>query len=166
MISARDYQSIPESSRLKKSRRALSTYSSVSSANFREIAKIPRKNDKVHYDLQFLLLINKVSVTIAFILVTLTLSVYGWTVRVPGLWSQEFRKLTKLQQEERYLVGANEVLKHQLAQQAQKPEVGLTQLHPEDLIFIPDVKVVPSSVTDTTISNRSNLWFAEGPIAY
>ncbi|XTZ20429.1 MAG: hypothetical protein ACQZ3M_02820, partial [cyanobacterium endosymbiont of Rhopalodia fuxianensis] len=156
MTAARDYQPISKSSRLKKSRRALPTYSSVHS---QKIAKISNKKDKVHY-LQSLLLINKVSAIFAFCLVTLTLSVYGWTVRVPTLWSQEFRKLTKLQQEERYLVGANEVLKHQLAQQAQKPEAGLTQLHPKDLIFLPDVKVVPLSVTDTTISNHGNLWMA------
>ncbi|BBA79835.1 hypothetical protein RGRSB_1401 [cyanobacterium endosymbiont of Rhopalodia gibberula] len=163
MIAARDYQPIPKSSRLKKSRRALPTYSSV---NSRRIAKISSKKNKLHYYLQFLLLINKVSAIFAFCIVTLTLGVYGWTVRVPSLWSQEFRKLTKLQQEERYLVGANEVLKHQLAQQAQKPEVGLTQLHPKDLIFLPDVKVIPLSVTDATISNQETLWVAEGPIAY
>ncbi|XHU96383.1 MAG: hypothetical protein JJP05_02855 [cyanobacterium endosymbiont of Rhopalodia gibba] len=163
MTAARDYQPIPKSSRLKKSRRALPTYSSV---NSRKIAKISSKKDKVHYYLQSLLLINKVSAIFAFCLVTLTLGVYGWTVRVPTLWSQEFRKLTKLQQEERYLVGANEVLKHQLAQQAQKPEAGLTQLHPKDLIFLPDVKVVPLSVTDATISNHGNFWMAEAPIAY
>ncbi|YAI82549.1 MAG: hypothetical protein ACQJCO_02890 [cyanobacterium endosymbiont of Rhopalodia sterrenbergii] len=163
MIAARDYQPIPKSSRLKKSRRALQTYSSV---NSRRITKISSKKDKVRYYLQFLLLINKVSATFAFCLVTLTLGVYGWTVKVPTLWSQEFRKLTKLQQEERYLVGANEVLKHQLAQQAQNPEVGLTQLHPKDLIFLPDVKVVPLSVTDATISNQENSWVAEGPVAY
>ena len=163
MIAARDYQPTPKSSRLKKSRRALPTYLSV---NSQKIAKILSKKDKAYHYLQFLLLINKVSATFAFCLVTLTLSVYGWTVRVPTLWSQEFRKLTKLQQEERYLVGANEVLKHQLAQQAQKPEVGLTQLHPKDLIFLPDVKVIPLSVTNATISNQGNPWVAEGPIAY
>jgi hypothetical protein len=163
MIAARDYQPIPKSSLLKKSRRALPAYSSI---NSRKIAKISSKKNKVHYDLQFLLLINKISATFAFCLVTLTLGVYGWTVRVPTLWSQEFRKLTKLQQEERYLVGANEVLKHQLAQQAQKPASGLTQLHPKDLIFLPDIKVVPLSVTDATIYNKGNPWMAEGPIAY
>ncbi|MGP0128273.1 MAG: hypothetical protein ACTMUB_03085 [cyanobacterium endosymbiont of Rhopalodia musculus] len=163
MIAARDYRPIPKSSRLKKSRRASPTYSLV---NSRKIAKMSSNQDKVYYYLQFLLFINKVSATFAFFLVTLTLGVYGWTVRVPSLWSQEFRKLTKLQQEERYLVGANEVLKHQLAQQAEKPEVGLTQLHPKDLIFLPDVKVVPLSVTDATISNQGTPWVAEAPIAY
>ena len=163
MIAARDYQPTPKSSRLKKSRRALPTYLSV---NSQKIAKILSKKDKAYHYLQFLLLINKVSATFAFCLVTLTLSVYGWTVRVPTLWSQEFRKLTKLQQEERYLVGANEVLKHQLAQQAQKPEVGLNQLHPKDLVFLPDVKVVPLSITDVSISKKESSWVVEGPIAY
>lgn len=164
MIAARDYYPpISKSSRLKKSRRVLPNYSSTNSP---KIANISIKRNKIRRYLQFLLFIQESSATLTFCLVLLTLSIYGWTVRAPTLWSQEFRKLTKLQQDERYLVGANEVLKHQLAQQAQKPELGLTQLHPEDLIFLPNVEVVPLSVTNTTISNQGDPWVAESPVAY
>ena len=164
MIAARDYYPpISKSSRLKKSRKILPNYSS---ANSKKIANISIKKDKIRHYLQFLLFVQKSSATLTFCLVFLTLSVYGWTVRAPTLWSQEFRKLTELQQDERYLVGANEVLKHQLAQQAQKPELGLTQLHPKDLIFLPNIEVVPLSVTNTTISNQENPWVTESPVAY
>lgn len=164
MIAARDYYPpISKPSRLKKSRRGLPDYSPT---NPQKIANLSTKRDKIRHYLQFLLFVQKSSATLTFCLVILTLGVYGWTVRAPTLWSQEFRKLTKLQQDERYLVGANEVLKHQLAQQAQQPELGFTQLHPEDLIFLPDVEVVPLSVTNTTISNQGNPWVAESPVAY
>ncbi len=165
MTAARYYPPTPESSGLKESRRRLRRSQQISS-NTKNNAKIKQINNKIPHSLQFLLLIHKSSATLTFCLVTITLAVYGWTVQAPNLWSQEFQKLTKLQRDERHLVGANEALKHQLAQQAQKPIVGLSDPHPRDLIFLPDVKVTPLSITNATTSTPKKPFVAEAPVAY
>ncbi len=76
------------------------------------------------------------SSVITFLLFALTLTVYAWTVYNQQRWAQDYHKLENLQRQERQMTAANEVLKNQLAQQAENPSTGLVAPSPENTIFM------------------------------
>jgi hypothetical protein len=96
---------------------------------------------------------------ITFCLLGSTLGIYAWTVYIPKVWDKEFGKLETLQRHERNLLATNETLKHQLAQQAEKPETGLTHPQPFQTIFLqrksaPNLKPEPTSQPQSTVNSR------------
>lgn len=165
MTAARSYPPPSQPSRVNKSRRTL-RHPQSRSMNPSKVARLPKERTQLPQSLQFMLLIQKGSAAFTFFLVTITLAVYGWTVCAPTLWSQEFRKLNKLQRDERHLVGANESLKHQLAQQAQTPEAGLTQPHPSQSIFLEAAQIPPLSPIPVLASDSGKPFMAQAPVAY
>lgn len=109
--------------------------------------------------LRFLCLLEKIVAVITFCLLGSTLGIYAWTVYIPKIWDREFGKLETLQRHERHLLATNETLKHQLAQQAEKPETGLTHLQPFQTIFLqrksaPNLKPSPVSQPQSTVNSR------------
>ncbi|MBE9129651.1 hypothetical protein IQ257_26935 [Coleofasciculus sp. LEGE 07092] len=62
---------------------------------------------------------------LTFFLIATTLTIYSWTVYTQQQWALEYRKLETLQRDERQLTTTNEVIKDQLAQQAERPATGL-----------------------------------------
>ncbi len=165
MTAARYYPPTPQPSPRPKTRKP-SRRSQSPSLNRSKVAKISHHRNQLPQSLQFLLLVQKSSATLTFCLVSITLAVYGWTVCGPSLWSQEFRKLTKLQRDERHLVGTNETLKHQLAQQAQKPASGLAQPHPSQSLFLPPANVPPIAASPVIISQQGEPFVPQTPVAY
>jgi hypothetical protein len=96
---------------------------------------------------------------ITFCLLGSTLGIYAWTVYIPKVWDKEFGKLETLQRHERHLLSTNETLKHQLAQQAEKPETGLTHPQPFQTIFLqrkstPNLKQDPASQPQSTVNSQ------------
>ncbi len=87
--------------------------------------------------LSSLIFLQRSSDFITFLLVAATLSVYSWTVYTQQQWAQEYRKLETLQRHERHLTMANEGIKDQLAQQAEKPATGLVTPSQANTIFLP-----------------------------
>jgi len=83
-----------------------------------------------------LLFLQRSSDIVTFVLVASTLTLYAWTVYTQQQWAQEYGKLESLQREERQLTTTNEVLKNQLAQQAEKPSTGLVTPTPAKKIFL------------------------------
>lgn len=83
-----------------------------------------------------LLFLQRSSDILTFVLVASTLTLYAWTVYTQQQWTQEYRKLENLQRDERYLTTTNEVIKNQLAQQAEKPSTGLVAPTPAKTIFL------------------------------
>lgn len=71
-----------------------------------------------------------------FLLVVATLIIYGWTVYSQQMWSQSYRKLLTLQRDERQLTTTNEVLKNNMAQQAEDQAMGLVPPNPATTIFL------------------------------
>lgn len=69
-------------------------------------------------------------------LATAVLSVYGQTVYSQQMWSQEYRKLEALQRDERQLTAASELLKNQIAQQAESSRTGLVPANPANTLFL------------------------------
>jgi len=101
--------------------------------------------------LSSLLFIQRSSDIVTFLLVATTLIVYSWTVYTQQQWAQEYRKLEDLQRNERHLTTANEVMKDQLAQQAEKPAAGLVNPTQASTIFLPSApqRQVHTSPTQT-----------------
>lgn len=65
-----------------------------------------------------------------------TLVTYSFTVGLQQQWNQEFSKLSSLQRHERKLTTTKEVLKNQLATQAEQPSTGLLPPNPADAIVL------------------------------
>lgn len=75
--------------------------------------------------LRMIVFLQRGSDLVTFLLVFVTLTVYSWTVYTQQHWAKEYRKLETLQRNERNLTTANEAIKDQLAQEAEKPATGL-----------------------------------------
>ncbi len=115
--------------------------------------------------LQFLLRFQQATSVITFGLVGVALTVYGLTVYTPRTWSHEYKRLRSLQNHERQLVATNEILKNQLAQQAEKPNSGLVRPNPNYNIFLPssaENKTLAPQAAETTTS----LFLGQKPLAY
>lgn len=82
-----------------------------------------------------------------FCLAGTVLTVYGQTVYSQQLWSQEYEKLEALQRDERQLTAASEVLKNQIAQQAEQPSAGLSPSNPSNTIFLQPAPQRPLAAT-------------------
>lgn len=83
-----------------------------------------------------LLNLHRSSSVLTFLLVGACLSVYGWTVYSQQMWSFEERKLETLRRQEQQLAAANEILKHQMAQEAELPGTGLVAPDPSAILFL------------------------------
>ena len=111
-------------------------------AKFPQVQPLPAK-------LKVLLLLQKSSLGLAFILIATSIAVYVSTVRIPELWSKKYQDLERLQRQERQLVATNESLKHELAQQAQQEDSNLTLINSKNTLFIP-----PASLSQRQSTNR------------
>jgi hypothetical protein len=116
--------------------------------------------------LQFLLRFQQATSIATFGLVGIALAVYGWTVYTPNAWSQEFKKLRTLQSHERQLVSTNEMLKNQLAKQAEKPNSGLIRPNPNYNVFLPSSKAMAPITQKPSDNPSSKLMVGTEPIAY
>ena len=94
--------------------------------------------------LKALLLLQKSSLGLAFVLIASSIAVYISTVRIPELWSQKYQDLETLQRQERELVATNESLKHKLAQQAQQEDSNLVLIGAKNTLFIPPASLSSS----------------------
>lgn len=70
------------------------------------------------------------------LLIAGTLITYSSTVYLQQQWNQQFRKLETLQRRERQLTATNEVLKNQLASQAEQPSTELVSPNPANAIIL------------------------------
>lgn len=84
---------------------------------------------------------------ISFLLMAGMLAVYSWTVYSQKMWSQSYRKLETLQRNERQLTATSEVLKNEIALQAEKPATGLVPPNPASAIFLPPAQERPAANT-------------------
>lgn len=71
-----------------------------------------------------------------FLLMGGMLLVYGATVYNQQKWSQEYLKLKDLQRHERQLITTNELLKNQMATEAETPDTGLVPPNPAEAVVL------------------------------
>lgn len=97
--------------------------------------------------LRSLLQAQRASSVAALMLLGGALSLYGLTVYGEQRWSQEYQKLETLRLREQQLSASSEVLKHQLAKEAQNPETGLAPQNPGNTIFLQPAPETRSPLT-------------------
>ena len=114
--------------------------SSSQTYKFPQVQPLPVK-------LRVLLVLQKSSLGLAFMLIATSIAVYVSTVRIPELWSKKYQDLETLQRQERQLLATNESLKHKLAQQAQQEDSNLALITSNNTIFIPPAPLSPSKPT-------------------
>ena len=114
--------------------------------------------------LSSILVVQRSSDLMAFILVATTLSIYSWTVYTQQQWSREYRKLEDLQREERQLTTTNAVMKDQLAQQAERPGTGLVTPTPANPLVLPASPQRPFQTAPTQSANPVPV--AKTPLGY
>ena len=90
------------------------------------------------------------STLITLLLVIAGLGVYGWTVYTQQRWSDAYRQLERLQKRERQFLTTNEVLKNQMAEQAEKPGTGLVPPDPNSTIFLSPAPLRPATAPEVT----------------
>jgi hypothetical protein len=93
---------------------------------------------------------NRYLSVVAFLSVTATLVVYGWTVYSQELWSQGYRRLQNLQRHERQLKTTNATLSNKMAEEGEQPTTGLVSPNPEGTIFLTPAPDSPSPASSTT----------------
>ena len=100
--------------------------------------------------------LQRPSSAVMFLLVTVMLTVYSWTVYSQKMWSQSYNKLESLQRHERQLTTASEVLKNKLAVQAQQPATNLVPQNPNKVIFLPPAPQRRDRVADSILPATSD----------
>ncbi len=92
--------------------------------------------------LTMLLLTKNASSLVCYVTVGLALAMYSMTVYAPQLWTQKYNQLRDLQKKERQFTFSEEVIKHQLANDASQPDSGLVNPDPtKPPIFLPETNV-------------------------
>ncbi|MGB7444009.1 MAG: hypothetical protein WA919_23335 [Coleofasciculaceae cyanobacterium] len=102
-----------------------------------KVAKLNPSSQLVPIWLRSLIFCKRSSDCVTLLLVGATLAVYSWTVYSQQQWAKEYQKLESLQRDERHITKTNEVLKDQLAQQAESPATGMVVPSPAQTIFLP-----------------------------
>ncbi|MCC0177322.1 hypothetical protein I4641_10070 [Waterburya agarophytonicola K14] len=118
----------------------------VKSRNFPQQSKLPQK-------LRLLSLLQKGSFGLALVSMAASIGLYASTVKIPELWSQEYRNLEDLQSQERELIAINEKIKYQIAHDASEDN-RLSISKPESAVFIPPAKVNLKSGLKTISHNQ------------
>ena len=141
------------------------SFAQKKAASFKTVATFQRSNTT--NELKTILRLEKFSLVVMVSLVLTTLGVYAWAVYAPKIWSKDYKKLEKLQSDERGLITNNEALKNHLANSAKNPTNGLTEVRPFQSIFLPSTKLskpkavkVQKTATPTLVKDH------ETPVSY
>lgn len=86
--------------------------------------------------LKLLMKVQQGSTVMTLLLMGTVLVIYGWTVFTQQRWGHEYRRWGALQKHEQQLMATNEVLKNQMAQQAESPKAGFVAPDPSSMIFL------------------------------
>lgn len=156
----------PTNSRVMRSRVALSsTVTSMPSKTARQkVERLDAMQRVTPAWLSPLLILQRSSDVVSFVLISATLALYSLTVYTQQQWAQEYRKLENLQRNERHLTTTNAVIKDQLAQQAEKPATGLVTPTPANTIFLPPAPQRKSSTAPTQMADPEPA--AKAPLGY
>lgn len=128
----------PQGSQVKSSQAPRSSASKTISprATGQKVHRINTSGNLPNW-LRSLIILQRCSDLITFLLFAGIITVYSWTVYTQQQWTQEYRKLETLQRNERNLTTANESLKNELAQQAESPATGLVTPNTANTILLP-----------------------------
>ena len=101
--------------------------------------------------LKLLLVLQRTSSAFTFFLVIGLMVVYGWTVYTQQRWGRAYSRMETLQKQERQIMAANEVIKNQMAKQAETPDSGLVLPEPGNTIFLTPAPQRPSVTPEVNL---------------
>jgi len=131
------------------------------------VVKIRPLSETAPLWLQWFMLCQRYSFAIAFVLIAATFSVYASIVYSQKVWSREYQTLQKLQRQERQLTAARELLKTQLAEQAEQQNTGLVQPTSENNLFLEAAPQRPANKnTDSPVKSTPNPKLSPTPLGY
>lgn len=113
----------------------LSLWRSRRAARDRKVSPLPAQ-PPLPRPIQRLKRLQRWSAIVAIVSISLAVLVYGQTVQLQNAWSMDYRKLQNLQRQERDLRVALEVLKDQVARQAEAADSTMQSPDPKQLIFL------------------------------
>lgn len=143
----------PHSKTIKKSDRSSSLSSQKQTRKIVSNRTFPQQN-RLPQNLKLLSWLQRVSFYLALCSMATSVGVYAATVKIPQLWSQEYRNLENLQRQERELIAINEKIKYQIAREASKDN-RLSISKPESAVFIAPAKVNSKSELQLTKEESS-----------
>ncbi|MEQ8975052.1 MAG: hypothetical protein RIE73_32290 [Coleofasciculus sp. C1-SOL-03] len=108
----------------------------ASRTSHQKVERLNTSRERTPGWLRSLMILQRGSDVITLILGIVTLTIYSWTVYTQQQWTQEYRKLGTLQRNERDLTTTNEIIKDQLAQQAERPATGLVIPNTANTIYL------------------------------
>ena len=115
------------------------------------LAVIPLAQPKPIW-LRSLMSLQTASSVITLLIVTASLAVYSGTIYGQAKWSEEYQKLEKLRRDEQQFSLANELLKHDIAELAVTPDVGLVPQDSIEPIFLSPAPLRPAPGDSNTAS--------------
>lgn len=133
----------PRSRRRSSRRSTRATTVLPTPVNEQVVKPLPKKQPLPGW-LKLLVRTQRASLVVTFLLVATVLSTYSWTVVVQQRWGQQYQRFESLKKQERQLVTGNEVLKNQMARQAESPSSGLMVPDPSNAIFLPPASPRPA----------------------
>ncbi len=107
--------------------------------------------------------LQKGSAVLAVFTMVGSLAIYLSTVRIPQLWSQEYKSLEALQRQEQQLVAIDEALKYEIAQQAQEADLEMLPISSERTLFLDRSSVTPQA---QKVSSNPAKHFESIPMGY
>ncbi len=133
-----------------------------------KVRRLPRQASPPLW-LRWLIHLQKGSAIVAIGLGIAVSIAYCSTVYIQQLWAKEYRTLKQLERNQRQMTTVKEVLKDQMAQQAEAPETGMSQLSPQRLIFVPPAPTPspPAASTPSAVPTPAKVAPALGlPLGY
>lgn len=136
----------------------------ASRSNRHNVEKLNTVRKRTPGWLRSLIILQRGSDIITLILGVVTLMIYSWTVYTQQQWTQEYRKLGILQRNERDLTTTNEIIKDQLAQQAERPATGLVTPNTANTIYLSPAPQRPFQASPNQKPDPETL--AKTPLGY
>lgn len=101
--------------------------------------------------------LQQTSGVIAFVVGGLAIGFYASTVHAQQQWGRAYRNLENLQRQEAQLTSAHEMLRQQLAQEAELPQSGLVPPSPDTVLFLETAtpRPAPPPLPDPPVSGQS-----------
>jgi hypothetical protein len=97
---------------------------------------------------------------------SLSLGVYGWSISSQQFWGQEYHRLEQLRRDERQLVAGTEMLKNNIAQQANAKPDGLVPQGSDNVVFLSPAPDRPLPTVRQSSSPASQPPDARTPLGY
>jgi|GEM_PF-1389193 len=160
-MSVAPYSNNSTRTRTPSSRRLPKTTNRLNQAIANKVVQFPKARTE---ELKSILRLEKISLFIMLSLMLTTLGMYASAVYAPKLWSENYKKLGKLQSDERDLVTNNETLKNSLANEAKNPAEGLTDVQAFQSIFLPTIEETQPQIGNRQAQQRNTPKEEEEPI--